>query len=73
MPEITLVAAVKDRVRRADGSILASGLQLGQQLETAKEQSANYSDRRGINASDYTIIARRPDGTPREFHRINDF
>ena len=26
-----------------------------------------------INASGYIIIARRPDGAPREFHRINDF
>ena len=43
------MAAVRDRVRRADGSILASGFQFGQQLETAKKQSANYSDRRGID------------------------
>ena len=49
MPGNTLVAAVRDRVRRADGSILASGFQFGQQLENAKKQSANYSDRRGID------------------------
>ena len=41
MPEITLVAAVRDRVRRANGLIPTNGLQLGQQLETAKEQFAN--------------------------------
>jgi hypothetical protein len=40
MPESTLVAAVRDRVWRADGSTPTHGLQLGQQLDTAREQSA---------------------------------
>ena len=48
-PEITLMAAVRDRVRRANGSITTNGLQLGQQLETAKEQFATYGTRRGID------------------------
>jgi len=35
-PRTSLVAAVRDRVRRANGSIPSNGLPLGQQLETVK-------------------------------------
>jgi len=43
------VAAVRDRVRRANGSISTKGLQLGLQLETAKEQFATTDTCRGID------------------------
>jgi hypothetical protein len=49
MPESTLVAAVRDRVRRANGSTPTNGFQLGQQLDTAKEQFATQLTRRGID------------------------
>jgi len=43
------VAAVRDRVRRANGLIPTKGLQLGLQLETAKEQFATTDTCRGID------------------------
>lgn len=48
-PRTSLVAAVRDRVRRANGSISTKGLQLGLQLETAKEQFATTDTCRGID------------------------
>ena len=64
MPESTLVAAVRDRVRRADGSTPTNGLQLGQQLETAKEQSATQFICRGIdeNKCNPSLYLRRTSG-----------
>ena len=48
-PDISLVAAVRDWVRRANGPITTNGLQLGRQLETAKEQFATQLTCRGID------------------------
>ena len=48
-PDISLVAAVRDWVRRANGPITTNGLQLGRQLETAKEQFATQFTCRGID------------------------
>ncbi len=65
MPESTLVAAVRrDRVRRADGSTPTNGLQLGQQLDTAKEQSATQFTCRGIdeNKCKHSLYLRRMSG-----------
>jgi hypothetical protein len=49
MPRISLLAAVRDRVGRANGSTPTNGLQPGQQLDTAKEQFAPQLTRRGID------------------------
>ena len=48
-PDISLVAAVRDWVRRANGPITTNGLRLGRQLETAKEQFATQLTCRGID------------------------
>ena len=48
-PDISLVAAVSDRVWRANGLITTNGLQLGRQLESAKEQFATQLICRGID------------------------
>ena len=64
MPESTLVAAVRDRGWRADGSTPAHGLQLGQQLDTAREQSATQFTCRGIdeNKCKQSLYLRRMSG-----------
>ena len=57
-PDISLVAAVRDWVRRANGPITTNGLQLGRQLETAKEQFATQLTCRGIDENKCILSAR---------------
>ena len=69
-PDISLAAAVSDWVRRANGSITTNGLQLGRQLESAKEQFATQFTCRGIDENKCTQLLRNRQTSRRRSARI---
>ena len=70
MPDISLVAAVSDWVRRANGSITTNGLRLGRQLESAKEQFATQFTCRGIDENKCIQLLRNRQTSRRRSARI---
>ena len=69
MPTSTLMAAVRDRVRRANNPITLRGLQLGRQLETAKEFAFQFT-RRGIDENKCVQLLRNHQTSRRRSARI---
>ena len=69
-PDISLAAAVSDWVRRANGSITTNGLQLGRQLESAKEQFATQFTCRGIDENKCIQLLRNRQTSRRRSARI---
>ena len=70
MPDISLVAAVSDWVRRANGSITTNGLRLGRQLESAKEQFATQFTCRGIDENKCIQLLRNRQTSRRRAARL---